>query len=211
MLKWSVQSARALGALLLAGAMLCGCSKTPSWMDPWGSDDAKPPVAYEENDMIPLPPPLVDDLSNVGWEDGLPFELPPFDPAGDPSIPLAPTNRDGVATVQVSGLDPIYFAYDSYALSNRARETLDANAQWLKANPGVQVQVEGHCDERGMREYNFALGERRAMSVREYLANRGADPANLIVISYGEERPLALQHSEEAWGLNRRAQFLVYE
>ncbi len=107
----------------------------------------------------------------------------------------------------VAGLDRIQFDFDQYTLSVEARETLAKNAAYIQANPGVQVRIEGHCDERGADEYNLALGERRALAAMNYLVSLGISANQLSVISYGEELPLDPSTSEEAWAKNRRAEF----
>jgi peptidoglycan-associated lipoprotein len=106
-------------------------------------------------------------------------------------------------------LKTVYFDFDQASLTEEAKLILRDNAEWMRANPTAEVLIEGHCDERGTDEYNLALGERRAMSVRKYLISLGVDPARLYTISYGEEKPVDLGHNEEAWAKNRRAQFQV--
>lgn len=98
----------------------------------------------------------------------------------------------------------IYFEFDSAELSNEAREIIRAHADYLVANPGVRVRLEGHTDERGTREYNIALGERRAKSVERAMLLRGVSRSQLRVVSYGEENPVDLGHNEAAWAKNRR-------
>lgn len=105
--------------------------------------------------------------------------------------------------------EDIYFDFDKYFISPEAAETLKILAQWLEQNQGVDVLIEGHCDERGTEEYNLALGERRANSAREFLINLGIAPQRLSIISYGEERPVDPRHNEEAWAKNRRAHFEI--
>lgn len=102
----------------------------------------------------------------------------------------------------------IYFPYDSSELSPRAQAKLRNKADWLRKNPGLTAIIEGHCDERGTTEYNLALGDRRAESVKIFLTNLGISPTRLLTISYGEERPIDPGHSEAAWAKNRRAQFV---
>jgi peptidoglycan-associated lipoprotein len=109
---------------------------------------------------------------------------------------------------KISGLTSVHFDYDSSTLSTDARRELGANAEWIKANPGVSVQIEGHCDSRGSVEYNLALGERRAKAVKGYLGSLGIDSKRLSVISYGEEKPLDPAQTEEAYAKNRRANFV---
>ena len=104
----------------------------------------------------------------------------------------------------------VHFAFDSSNLSDEARERLRAHADYLKANQGIDVVLEGHADERGSREYNLALGERRAKSVRRILLVHGVNSERLEIVSYGEERPLVEASSEEAYRKNRRVK-LAYE
>ena len=91
----------------------------------------------------------------------------------------------------------VYFGYDSSALSDDAQATLMRQAGFLRGNPSLTVTIEGHCDERGTREYNLALGERRATAARDYLLAQGVDPARIRVISYGKERPVAAGSTEQ--------------
>ena len=100
--------------------------------------------------------------------------------------------------------DRVFFGVDISDLNLEAQATLDGQAAWLKKYPSVRVTIEGHCDERGTREYNLALGERRASAVRDYLVARGIDPSRLSTISYGKERPVAFASNEGDWEQNRR-------
>jgi peptidoglycan-associated lipoprotein len=101
--------------------------------------------------------------------------------------------------------DTVYFAFDSAVLREPSREVLRQQATWLERNPNVRVTIEGHADARGTREYNLALGARRAEAVRTYLVGLGVAPGRLDTISYGEERPAVAGSSEESWARNRRA------
>ena len=103
----------------------------------------------------------------------------------------------------------VHFAYDKYDLDPEARAILDSQAAWLAHWPNVPVSLEGHCDERGTREYNLALGDRRANAAKNYLASRGINPARISTISYGKERPIALGSDEASWAQNRRAVTIV--
>jgi peptidoglycan-associated lipoprotein len=105
--------------------------------------------------------------------------------------------------------EDIYFAYDSSVLTTQAQDILRKKATFLKANPGVKVTVEGHCDDRGTNEYNLALGEARARSAKGFLVDLGIPAARLATISYGEERPAVRGTTEDAWAKNRRAHFVV--
>ena len=108
-----------------------------------------------------------------------------------------------------AGSDVVYFGTDEYALDAASKATLAAQAKWLIANPSVRASIEGHCDERGTREYNQALGERRANAARDYLLSQGVPAARLLVTSWGKEKPAASGSNEEAWAQNRRAATVV--
>lgn len=101
--------------------------------------------------------------------------------------------------------DRVFYEFDSSELSSSARATLDRQAAWLRQYPSVTVTVEGHCDERGTREYNLALGERRANAAKEYLVSQGVSADRIRTISYGKERPAVEGSNEAAWAQNRRA------
>jgi len=105
--------------------------------------------------------------------------------------------------------DRVFFAYDSAELSAMARQSLRAQADWMKKYSDTNVTVEGHCDERGTREYNLALGERRATAAKNYLVALGVDASRLKTISYGKERPAVLGSGESSWSLNRRSVLVV--
>ncbi len=105
--------------------------------------------------------------------------------------------------------DRVYFAYDSSELSVAARNSLQAQSKWLRSNGGAKVVLQGHADERGTREYNLALGERRAAAAKNYLVALGVSPSRISIISYGKERPVALGSNERAWAKNRRAVMVV--
>lgn len=105
--------------------------------------------------------------------------------------------------------DRVFFPYDSSELTDEARMTLAKQVRWLERFPRVSVTVEGHCDERGTREYNLALGERRATAVKNYLIARGIPASRLKTISYGKERPAVVGNGESTWSQNRRGVLVV--
>lgn len=121
--------------------------------------------------------------------------------AAQPAGPTPGSNEDFVVNVG----DRVFFAFDKSELNTDARTTLEKQAFWLRKYPRTTVTVEGHADERGTREYNLALGERRAAAARDYLVSLGIDPSRISTISYGKERPAVLGSTEEAWAQNRRA------
>ncbi len=106
-------------------------------------------------------------------------------------------------------LQTIHFDYNSAQLSEAAKRTLNENIIFIIANPAIEIQIEGHTDERGSAQFNLSLGEKRAKSVMLYMQARGIDHSRLAVISLGKERPVDLSHAEEAWSKNRRANFVV--
>ena len=101
--------------------------------------------------------------------------------------------------------DRVLFGYDSSELDDEDRSVLDNQAEFLNQNPSLQVTIEGHCDERGTREYNLALGEKRASSVKDYLTSLGINSDRISVVSYGKERPQVLGSNKAAWAMNRRS------
>lgn len=118
------------------------------------------------------------------------------------SGPIKGSQEDFLANVAA---DRIFFETDRSNVDNADQEVLRSQAAWLLANPSVRIRVEGHCDERGTREYNLALGERRANAAKNYLSTLGVELSRISVVSYGKERPDALASDEQSWGKNRRA------
>jgi peptidoglycan-associated lipoprotein len=108
-----------------------------------------------------------------------------------------------------AGLRDVFFAYDSFAISEEGRQALARNAEWAKANPGAQLKIEGHCDERGTSAYNLVLGEKRAKAVRNYLVELGVGANRLSIVSYGKERPFCKEHAESCYAQNRRGHVVV--
>ena len=178
-----------VAALLLLGAAAC--------------HHAQPPVARP---MPPVPPPP----TTAGTR---PPEPPP--PVREPVMPAEPLPSDSVASRSLddlnrnSPLQPAYFEFDSADLNDTGRAALQADAGVLKKYPTWVVTIEGHCDERGTKEYNLALGERRAVAARTYLISLGLDANRLHTVSYGSEFPFDPSHDESAWSKNRRAHFVI--
>lgn len=126
--------------------------------------------------------------------------------SGGVSQPVRP-GENPFASEGVS--DRVLFETDKSDLTSEAQAILTRQASWMTRNPGVRVAIEGHCDERGTREYNFALGERRAKAAIEFLKARGVAAARMRMVSFGKERPAALGSNEQAWSQNRRAVTVV--
>lgn len=173
-------SYKILPTLALLGAVALGaCARN--------KEDLPPPPPAE------TAPPAVDEAQTVP-----PTEVESSVPAGSQA-----------ALVQAAGTDTVLFAFDSYGLDEEARQILGKHAQWLGSNANVTVTIEGHADERGTREYNLALGERRANAAKNFLAAQGVASNRLSVISYGKERPAVDGSNEDAWAQNRRAVTVV--
>lgn len=147
-----------------------------------------------------------------------PPQLPPApvdtisEPASEPSA--APDTGPAVGSQThfenaTNGQNVIYFETDRFNIDNADAAALQAQAQYLALFPQINITLEGHCDERGTREYNLALGERRANAAKNYLVSLGVSPSRITAVSYGKERPFATQSNAEAWALNRRAVSVV--
>jgi peptidoglycan-associated lipoprotein len=113
------------------------------------------------------------------------------------------------ATSTAEGLKPVYFDFDKSFIRDEAKTIMQANAEWLKANPKAKIKIEGNCDERGTIEYNQALGQRRALSAKKYLTDLGISGHRISLISYGKEKPICSEHEESCWQKNRRDDFVV--
>ena len=121
--------------------------------------------------------------------------------AGEPSGPIPGSQAD----LEESAGHRVFFGFDEYTLTSQAQQTLSRQAAWLQEYPETRIKIAGNCDERGTREYNFALGARRAEAARAYLVSLGVDANRIETVSYGKERPLDPRSNEEAWALNRNA------
>ncbi|HEX9158610.1 MAG TPA: peptidoglycan-associated lipoprotein Pal [Rhizomicrobium sp.] len=137
----------------------------------------------------------------------------PAPEAPPPAPPPAASTQSQVESTVVPGSvqdfrvnvgDTVHFDYDKFAVTSEDRDILQRQAAWLQKYSQVRVTVEGHCDERGTREYNLALGARRANAVKEYLVSLGVSSARVDTISYGKERPICTESNESCWGQNRR-------
>lgn len=146
---------------------------------------------------------------------------PPVLPPSGGETPVTPPSSSGGGDSVVPGSsqdflrsimsDTVHFSLDQYDIDAQSRSILDSQAQWLMKYPTVRITIEGHCDERGTREYNLALGDRRANAAKNYLAARGIDASRITTISYGKERPIALGSDEASWAQNRRAVTIVVQ
>jgi len=146
-----------------------------------------------------------------------PKRPPVLPPSGGEAPVSGPTTGDNIVPGSQQDFlrsvmsDTIHFALDQYDIDAEARSILDSQAQWLMKYPNRRITIEGHADERGTREYNLALGDRRANAAKNYLAARGIDPSRITTISYGKERPIALGSDEASWAQNRRAVTVILQ
>ena len=143
------------------------------------------------------------DGSVTGTADSGALNSEPLDGAVEGRTLTSPAGTAGDFVANVG--DRVQFGFDRYDLSDEARQIIENQAIWLSRYPGVSITVEGHADERGTREYNLALGERRANSVRDYMIALGIEPNRIRTVSYGKERPVDPASNEAAWAANRRA------
>jgi len=146
-------------------------------------------------------------------------EAPPIEevkPAEEEIPPPPPPIEEKEVPEEVEEVEPepivladVFFDFDKYNIKDKYKDDLIKNADQIMARDEIKVVIEGHCDERGTKEYNLALGEKRAKAVRDFYTAYGVEPGKLEIISYGEEKPFAMGHNEEAWAKNRRAHMVV--
>ena len=189
-----MRHAKALVVLIVLLSVLVGACK----------GKAKPPVAR------PMPPPSVTDPNAVA-----PPPPAPPQPVAEPVIVPPMPAEDAIGSKSLddlnrdSPLKPLFFELDQSDVSSEGQQVLQANAAVLKKYPGMQVTIEGHCDERGTAEYNLALGERRALAAKNYLVSLGIPADRVKTVSYGKEFPFDPGKSEDAYAKNRRGHFVI--
>ena len=189
-------AAKKLSILLIIApfVLLTACSTTSD--DSKGDDDSGAGVVVEDRTGDGSYEGQTGGYNDSGMSDGTSIngQSQSGDPLSDPDSPLS--------------VRTIYFEYDSITINSEGQSALNAHAEYLSLNPNQTMIIEGHTDERGTREYNLSLGERRAKAVADFLTASGVQGLQLEVRSYGEENPVALDHSESAWQLNRRVEIL---
>ncbi len=154
---------------------------------------------------------LKDDAATESTESEIPQATEEFDvvESEDAAAQINQATQEQIEEVQVE--DRVLFDLNSSGLTADASKILDNQSAWLKSDPMVKVIIEGHCDERGTREYNLALGEKRANSVKQYLITNGVEASRIKTISYGKERPAFVGSGDEIWAKNRRAVTVIEE
>ena len=191
-----------VAVVLLAMLLAPACAKRPAMTQ----TAAPPPTGAAVTAAPPAP------AAPVAPPAPAPPATPPPSATPPPVVaaPPAPAPRPAPADFKsIPALRDVFFDFDKHTIRPDAGRALDANVEWLKSNPSALILIEGHCDERGTNAYNLALGERRAKAAQEYVAARGVDAARIVIISYGEERPVCTAHNAACWAQNRRAHFLT--
>ncbi len=135
--------------------------------------------------------------------------LQPYETVNNEQDAIAINKQIPEKSQEIEVQDRVFFGYDSFEISTESKKILDTQVAWLKSDEKIKITIEGHCDERGTREYNLALGERRAESAKQYLIAEGINPNRISIISYGKERPAFMGASEETFAKNRRAVVVV--
>jgi len=172
---FNTRSALRLALIATATVSMAACASKPKPTYPTTAPTPAPAPAPDRGPAAPPPGPVT-------------------------TQPLPGSEQDFVINVG----DRVYFDFDRYEVRSDATALLDAQAGWLKRFPAVQVRIEGNCDERGTREYNLALGARRANAVKEFLVAQGVAAGRLETVSYGKERPVCTESGEDCWSQNRR-------
>ncbi len=172
-------------ALILVGSLsLTGC---PKKTEVSSAPEAQPSQQGEKTNLTPSTPEAGRQSSDINTE----------------------ASKEKAAMAE-EGLKPVYFDFDKSFIRNDARDVMKQNALWLKAHPKVKIKIEGNCDERGTREYNQALGQRRAASAKKYLTDMGISGKRISLISYGKEKSVCSESTEDCWQKNRRDDFVAH-
>jgi len=199
------RGAQLMVALLILGVSAAGCAKRPATTQVSAAPAPTGAAATTPGSMTAAPAPS---SSEPATATPAPSGAGSSGAGSSTSTPAPGARPSPKEFVAVAELKDVFFDFDKYDIRPADTKTLDANAAWLKSNDNL-VLIEGHCDERGTNEYNLALGERRAKSTMNYLVSQGIQASRITIISYGEERPLCTEKTEDCWAKNRRAHFLV--
>ena len=201
-----------LGLLVLVCAMVLSCSKkvlrtdapgTASWKGDSQATDTRPQAQEQKSEAV-SPQASVD----LEREKRIREEALREQALREKAMREEAERRKALEAAKKLKLMPVFFDYDQWNIREDQKDPMAQNAEWLKLNPKTRIQVAGNCDERGTAEYNLALGQKRAESVKKYLEGLGVSGDRLETISYGLERPLDPGHNEAAWAKNRRADFV---
>jgi peptidoglycan-associated lipoprotein len=191
------RSYQTIGAVMMAGYLLVsvqGCSKTVE-----GTSGSK---TTEQQGLVKAP-------VTLPGEERVSDDIVVAKAEPEAARQRTEEMRQEAAATAGTGLQDVFFGFDSWTITDSGKQALGADAQWLKANGGKALTIEGHCDERGTQAYNLVLGERRAKAVRSYLTDLGVDAKGLAVTSYGKDRPFCREHNEDCYQQNRRGHLVL--
>ena len=189
--------------VLLSAVTATGCAKQPRT----AQTSAPAPTGPAAESVEPSPPvPAEAAAGDSTAGAGAPPTVAPVEPPRPESTSARPEVKQFTPTAR---LRDIHFEFDTYDIRPEDSKILDADIDWIQSNPSYVVLIEGHCDERGTNEYNVALGDHRARAALNYMLARGVKASRITTLSYGEERPVCIERTEECWARNRRAHFLV--
>jgi len=184
--------------LVFAYLISCKPKQAPEFTPP-------PPPPKQEETPVAKEQPKIEEVEKAEEPEKKPVEIK-FAELSEEEIFLSKSLEE---MNEVAPLQTIHFDFDKFFIRENAKPALEINAKWLKKFSSVKILIEGHCDERGTEEYNFALGEKRAKSTFDYLVSLGIASDRLTTISYGKSQPLDSGHNEIAWQKNRRSQFTI--
>lgn len=198
---------RSIALMLVSSIALVACASTKKVEPPAVATTA--PVAAENAEAAPTVAPTAPATDRQVYS----APLTPAAPATDTSqaeSSRAAENLSPFATIAEAG-ERVFFETDRFDLTDEARAILTRQAAWIRGNPGKRILIAGNCDERGTREYNLALGARRASAARDFLIGLGIDPERIETVSYGKERPIDERPSAEGWAVNRNAHTMLLD
>lgn len=209
-----------------SSARLSGRERDSSYKEenvggPGQADVQRSTSGASSHDSVPAPPASIPSLSNIDQSQAMitgkgsgeqrilsDMAVAKAEPSDATGRRLEEMQREQIVTA-AAGLEDVFFGFDTWQISNEGKQTLMLDAEWIKANPGKALVIEGHCDERGTSAYNLVLGEKRARAVQKYLIELGVNPNRLTVVSYGKERPFCKEHDEACYQQNRRGHIVV--
>ncbi len=200
MMTWTMSAAMTAGCLLLFAQ---GCSKTVEGTS--GSKTTEQGLAKPAAPSEPAPQTMP---GEERVKDDIVVAKAEPETARQRSQAMQEMQQEAAATAS-AGLQDVFFAFDKWNITDDGKKALQSDAQWLKANDGKGLTIEGHCDERGTQAYNLVLGEKRAKAVRSYLADLGVDTKRMVVTSYGKDRPFCQEHTEDCYQQNRRGHLVL--
>lgn len=211
---WQTACVIAMAGCLLASIQGCGktvqgTSGLKTTEEGMGSPKVAEPAPAPTTTPAPGPPPVTLPGEERVSDDIVVAKAEPSSEAAETAKQRTQELKQEAAATAGAGLQDVFFEFDKWTVGDAGKQALATDAQWLKANQGKALTIEGHCDERGTQAYNLVLGEKRAKAVRSYLVDLGIDPKRLSVTSYGKDRPFCRDRSEECYQQNRRGHLVL--